>query len=88
MSRTERIELRVSAEDKAAIAAAAATEQVTTTDFVRDAVLDRVEHVRARADRTLMPARQFDALVASLDVADETPNLARAFAGRRRFVQG
>jgi uncharacterized protein (DUF1778 family) len=30
VSRTERIELRVSADDKAAIAAAAAMEQVTT----------------------------------------------------------
>jgi uncharacterized protein (DUF1778 family) len=88
VSRTERIELRVSADDKAAIAAAAAAEQVTTTDFVRDAVLDRVQHLRARADRTLMPAAQFDALVASLETADETPNLARAFARRRRFVQG
>jgi uncharacterized protein (DUF1778 family) len=63
-------------------------EQVTTTDFVREAVLDRVEHVRARAARTLMPAAQFDVLVASLDVADETPNLARAFTRKRRFVQG
>jgi uncharacterized protein (DUF1778 family) len=88
MSRPERIELRVSADDKAAIAAAAAAEQVTTTDFVRDAVLARMEHVRGRSDRTLMPAAQFDALVASLDNADQTPNLARAFASRRRFVQG
>jgi uncharacterized protein (DUF1778 family) len=88
MSRTERIELRVSADDKAVIAAAAAMEQVTTTDFVRDAVLDRVQHVRAGADRTLMLGAQFDALVASLDVADETRNLARAFASRRRFEQG
>jgi uncharacterized protein (DUF1778 family) len=88
MSRTERIELRVSTDDKAAITAAAAMEQVTTTDFVREAVLDRVQHVRARADHTLMPAAQFDVLVASLDIADETPNLARAFARQRRFVQG
>lgn len=88
MSRTERIELRVSADDKAAITAAAAIEQVTTTDFARDAVLDRAAHVRARAERTLMPSAQFDALVASLDVAEDTPNLARAFASRRRFVQG
>jgi uncharacterized protein (DUF1778 family) len=82
--------LRVSTDDKAAITAAAAMEQVkvTTTDFVREAVLDRVQHVRARADHTLMPAAQFDVLVASLDIADETPNLARAFARQRRFVQG
>jgi uncharacterized protein (DUF1778 family) len=87
MSKTERIELRVSAEDKEAIAAAAALEDATTTDFVRGAVLDRVRHVRARADRTLMPAEQFDDLVAALDVPDDSPTLARAFARRRRFEQ-
>ena len=85
--KTERIELRVSAEDKDNIAAAAAMEHTTTTEFVREAVLDRAQHVRARAERTLMPAEQFDALVAALDVADDTPNLAQAFARRRRFVQ-
>lgn len=87
MSKTERIELRVSADDKDAIAAAASMEHTTTTEFVRDAVLGRVQHVRARADRTLMPAEQFDALVAALDVPDDTPNLARAFALKRRFAQ-
>lgn len=87
MSKTERIELRVSTDDKDAIASAAAMEHTTTTDFVREAVLERAQYVRARADRTLMPAEQFDALVAALDVPDDTPNLARAFAHKRRFVQ-
>lgn len=87
MSKTERIELRVSAEDKDAIAAVASMEHTTTTEFVRHAVLDRVQHVRARADRTLMPAEQFDALVAALDLPDDTQNLARAFAHTRRFSQ-
>lgn len=87
MSKTERIEVRLSADDKDAIAAAAAAAGLTTTEFVRDAVLDRAQHVRARADRTLMPAEQFDALVAALDVPDDTPNLTRAFAHERRFVQ-
>lgn len=87
MSKTERIELRVSAADKDAIAAAAALEQTTTTEFVRQAILERAQYVQARSDRTLMPAEQFDALVAALDVADETPNLAQEFARPRRFVQ-
>lgn len=86
MSKTERIELRVSSGDKDAIASAAEMEHTTTTDFVRDAVLDRVQHVRARAERTLMPAEQFDALFDSLDVPDDTPTLARAFAHKRRFA--
>ena len=40
MSKTERIEVRVSADDKHAIAAAAAMEHTTTTEFVRVAVLE------------------------------------------------
>lgn len=87
MSKTERIELRVSADDKAAILAAADMEHTTATDFVRGAVLDRVRHLQARADRTLMPAEQFDALVAALDVPDEAPHLAHAFSRAKRFVQ-
>lgn len=87
MPKTERIELRISVDDKVAIADAAAMERTSTTDFVREAVLDRVRSVNARADRTLMPAKQFDALIAALDVADDTPNLSRAFAHKRRFVQ-
>lgn len=87
MTKTERIELRVSAEDKDAIAAAAALERTTTTEFVRQAVLDRAERLQARSDRTLMPAEQFDALVAALDLPDDAPSLARAFARPRRFAQ-
>lgn len=87
MSKTERIELRVSVDDKESIAAAAAMERTTPTEFVRSAVLGRVEHVRGRTERTLMSAEQFDALVDALDVADDTPNLRRAFAQQRRFVQ-
>lgn len=34
-----------------------------------------------------MPTEQFDALVAALDVQDDAPNLARAFAHERRFVR-
>lgn len=87
MSKTERIELRVTAEDKEIISEAAAMEHTTTTEFVREAVLERAQRVQARGNRTLMPAEQFDALVAALDTPDETPNLAREFAHKRRFVQ-
>lgn len=87
MAKTDRIELRVSADDKAAILAAADLERTTATEFVRGAVLDRVRHLQARGDRTLMPAEQFDALVAALDVPEDAPTLTRAFARDRRFVQ-
>lgn len=87
MSKTERVELRISPDDKSAIAEAAAMERISPTEFMRQAILDRAQRLHARADRTFMPAEQFDALVASLDVPEATPNLARAFAHKRRFVQ-
>lgn len=87
MRKTGRIEVRVSIEDKNAIVAAAAIEHTTPTEFVRTAVLNQIYRVQARSDRTMMSAEQFDALVAALDVPDDTPNLARAFAHERRFVQ-
>lgn len=87
MARTERIELRVSPADKRSIVSAAAMEHSTTTEFVRSAVLDRARHVGARAERTLMPAEQFDALVASLDVPEDIPALTQAFARSRTFTQ-
>lgn len=86
-SKTERIELRVSPEDKAAIAAAAELEHISTTDFMRGAILDRTQVVRARSDQTLMPAAQFDALIESLNEPDDSPALARAFAHKRRFAR-
>lgn len=87
MSKTERVELRLSPDDKTAINEAAAMEQTSPTEFMRQAVLDRAQRVHVRAERTLMPAEQFDALLASLDVPDKAPSLARAFAHKRRFVQ-
>ncbi|WP_347350089.1 DUF1778 domain-containing protein [Intrasporangium sp.] len=77
----------MSQRNKAAILVAAALEQTTATEFVRGAVLDRVPHLQVRADRTLMSAEQFDVLVAALDVPEDAPSLARAFARDRRFVQ-
>lgn len=87
MSKTERLELRVSADDKSAIATAAALEHRSTTEFVRGAVLDRVEYLRAQAHRTLMPAGQFDQMMRSLDEPERTPRLQRAFNRDRPFDQ-
>ena len=41
--------------------------------------------VLARADTTLMPAEQFDALMSSLEVPDEAPTLLEAASPPRRF---
>lgn len=87
MSKTERIDVRMTADDKATIGAAAELEHVRTADFVRDAAMDRAQIVRARTERTLMPAAQFDELIAALDAPDKAPVLARMLAHKRRFTQ-
>jgi uncharacterized protein (DUF1778 family) len=89
MSMTKRMELRVSEDDKTAIEEAAELESyASVADYVRHAVMEHTNRLRARhANVTMMPAAQFDALFESLDVPDNAPNLARAFAHKRRFVQ-
>ncbi len=87
MSLDKRIEVRVSAADKAAIASAAALEEASPTEFVRRAVLVRVRVALARSDYTLMSAEEFDRLIASLEIPDEAPNLAKAFGRTGPFVQ-
>lgn len=49
MSMNNRIELRVFAEDKKAIAAAAELESRVVSDFIRDAALTRAQRVTHRA---------------------------------------
>ena len=51
------------------------------------AAVARADHVLARADVTMMPAEQFDELLASLDVADEASTLARLGQSERRYVR-
>ncbi len=55
--------------------------------FVLSAAAAAADRVLARSDHTVMPADQFDSLMASLDVPDEAPNLACAAARPRRFIR-
>jgi uncharacterized protein (DUF1778 family) len=87
-AKSERIEMRVDPERHQIIQAAAAAVHEGTSDFVRRAAMERAERILARTERTLMPAEQFDALLFSLDTADEAPTLARAFTRPRRFKRG
>lgn len=84
-TKTERIEIRVAAQLHDQILAAAEMVNETTSEFMRNAALDRADKILALSSRTLMPAEQFDALIESLDIADEAPNLAELAAEPRRF---
>lgn len=87
-TRTKRIEMRADPESVALITAAAAACRVSVSAFVLDAATDEAGRVLGRADVTLMPADQFDVLVASLDEPDEAPRLARAAGSARRYTRG
>ena len=53
--------------------------------FVIDAVTAEADRVLARAEATVMPAEQFDTLLAALDMPDEAAALARLALRDRRY---
>lgn len=86
-TKTERIEIRTDPDSAARIAQAAQARNTTISAFVLEAVTAAVDVVLARADHTLMPADQFDGLMAALDEPDEAPVLAALAARPRKFTR-
>lgn len=75
MTKTRRLELRTDETTDQLISEAAELLHVSKTAFVTDAARQAAERVVARADTTLMAPEIFDAMMASLDVADESSEL-------------
>ncbi|MFW0772716.1 DUF1778 domain-containing protein [Paenarthrobacter nitroguajacolicus] len=73
--KTRRLELRTDETTDQLISEAAELLHVSKTAFVTDAARQAAERVVARADTTLMAPEIFDAMMASLDVADESSEL-------------
>ena len=84
-AKTRRIEMRADPDSEARIAQAAALLHQTISAFVLLAAVREADLVLARADTTLMPAEQFDALMSSLQAPDEAPRLLEAASRPRRF---
>jgi uncharacterized protein (DUF1778 family) len=80
-----RLEARIDTELDDLIIEAAQRLNVTKTTFIADAVREAALKVIARADVTLMAAEVFDQMVASLDVADESPELEELATLPRRI---
>lgn len=76
MTKTRRLELRTDETTDRMITEAAALTQVTKSAFVADAARQAAQKVIARADVTLMAADVFDSMMASLERADESAELA------------
>lgn len=83
--RTKRIEMRADAESEARISRAAALQRVSVSAFVLGAANRAADDVLSHADQSVMPAEQFDALMASLDVADRAPQLRKVARRKRAF---
>lgn len=70
-----RLEARIDAELDDLIVEAADRLHVSKTTFVSDAVREAALKVIARAEVTMMAPEVFDSMMASIDVADESPEL-------------
>jgi len=84
-TRSKRIEMRADAVSEERIARAAQARDLSISAVVLGAATREADRVLGRTDQTLMPAAQFDALVAALDQGDAALQLEAAARGPRRF---
>ncbi|NLD77467.1 MAG: DUF1778 domain-containing protein [Acidimicrobiales bacterium] len=82
--KTDRLEARLSPEDRARIERAAAASGMSVSTFVVGAAVFRADEVIAAATTTLVPADYFDDLLAALDEPDAAPGLTKAAKRARR----
>ncbi|HXC76775.1 MAG TPA: DUF1778 domain-containing protein [Candidatus Acidoferrum sp.] len=85
ITKIRRIELRTDEITDRMITEAAELTHVTKSAFVADAARQAAEKVIARADVTLMAPEVFDSMMAALDRADESVELA-TLAGLPRRI--
>ena len=81
-----RLEARIDADLDRLITEAAEKQGVSKTAFVSDAARDAALKVIARAEVTLMAAEIFDQMMASIDTADDSPELEDLAALPRRIT--
>jgi uncharacterized protein (DUF1778 family) len=76
-TKKRRFELRIDEATDRLISEAADLLHVTKSVFVADAARQAAEKIIARSDVTLMSPVVFDTMMASLDIPDESPELAK-----------
>jgi uncharacterized protein (DUF1778 family) len=82
--KSDRLEARVSPEQRARLEWAARLAGTSVSAFVIDAAVERAEELVTEQMSTRMPADYFDRLVSSLDRADDAPTLAKAAKKAKR----
>lgn len=85
--KSDRLEARVSPEQRARLEWAAGLAGTSVSAFVVDAAVERADELMAAEMSTTVPAGYFDHLVAALDQADRAPNLAKAARRAERRPQ-
>lgn len=83
---TKRLEARLDDATDQLITKAAELTHMSKSAFVMGAARAEAEKIVARADVTVLDPEIFDQLVASLDIADESPALANKLAVLPRIV--
>lgn len=84
-TRTRRIEMRADPASEERISRAARARDLSVSAFVLAAATREADRVLGRADQTLIPAGQFDELVAALDRGDSAPRLEHAARSPRVY---
>jgi uncharacterized protein (DUF1778 family) len=82
-----RLEARIDPELDDLIVEAAERLHVNKTTFVCDAVREAALKVIARTDVMMMAPEVFDSMMASIDIADESPELESLAAMPRRIAR-
>ena len=76
--KSERLEARVSPEQRARLEWAATIAGTSLSAFVVDAAVERAEEVVSAQLSTTVPTDYFDRLLSALDQAENAPTLAQA----------
>jgi uncharacterized protein (DUF1778 family) len=82
--KTERMEARISADERALIERAAALTGMSVSALLVSSAVAHADDVITAATTTLVPADYFDDLVTALDEPDAVPRLEGAVAQARR----
>jgi uncharacterized protein (DUF1778 family) len=82
--KSDRLEARVSPEQRATLEWAASLAGISVSAFVVDAAVDRANELMAAQMSTTVSADYFDRLIGALDHPDRAPTLAKAARRARR----
>lgn len=82
--KTDRMEARVSPEERERIERAAFTAGLSVSAFLVGAAVERADEIIAEATTTAVPAEYFDEMLAALDMPGPAPRLAKAAKRARR----